>query len=132
MISLRQGLSVAAVTLLMSLSVAGCKSSPPAAPASTPAAAPADTTATAPASAPAAPPAPTIPASNTPVAMQSAATSATVPPVAGPPPPPPAPVVVKLTAPVGASVKVMINQQLSASKSDVGNIHGRADVFAED
>jgi len=133
MISLRQGLSVAAVTLLMSLSVGGCKSSPPAAAsasatAGTPAAAPADTTAAAPASAPAPTPAaptaaaPTIPTSHTPMATQPASSTATVAPVAGPPSPPLAPVVVKRTAPVGASVKVMINQQLSASKSDVGNI----------
>jgi len=56
--------------------------------------------------------------------MQPATTAATVAPAPTPPPPPPAPapVVVKLTAPVGANVKVMINQQLSASKSDVGNI----------
>jgi len=131
MVSLKQSLSVSALSLLVVLSLGGCKSSPPAAPASAPAdttaAAPASTTA-APAGAPAAAPAastaavpPSAPV-GAPVAMQPATTSATVAPVAAPPPPPPVPVIVKLTAPVGANVKVRINQQLSASKSDVGNI----------
>ncbi|WP_260705468.1 hypothetical protein [Edaphobacter flagellatus] len=104
----------ASLTLSTALMLGGCKSSTPAtneaaapaapAPASQPAAAPATTPVAAPATTPAPAPAPVAAA---PVAKPAA-------PVA-----PPAPKT--LTAPTGATVSVTINQQLSASKNNVGD-----------
>ncbi|MBS1799446.1 MAG: hypothetical protein JSS95_06425 [Acidobacteria bacterium] len=105
-----------AVTLALSTTLffGGCKSSTPpaneaaAAPAPAPAAAPASTPAAVPAAAPA-------PAAAAPVAATPR--PAPTPKAAAPA----APVVKTVTAPSGATVSVTINQQLSASKNNVGD-----------
>ena len=103
MMRLKQSPSIAAFAVLAALSIGGCKSSTPA---DTPTAAqPATTPSGQPTSAAPAPGAPT--SSNTAVAPAPAA--------------PPEPTAVKLTAPSGARVSVSINQQLSASKNEVGD-----------
>ena len=104
----------ATLALSTTLFFGGCKSSTPpandaaaapAAPAPAPAAAPATAPAAAPAVAPAPAPAPV------------AAAPAPAPRAAAPA----APVVRTVTAPSGATVSVTINQQLSASKNNVGD-----------
>lgn len=112
----------ASLTLSTALMLGGCKSSTPAtneaaapaapAPASQPAAAPATTPAAVPAAAPATTPAP----APAPVAAAPAPA-----PVAKPAAPAAPPAPKTLTAPTGATVSVTINQQLSASKNNVGD-----------
>lgn len=109
-----------AATLAFSttLFLGGCKSSTPAA----------NNAAAAPASAPAAAPA-TSPAAEPAAATPAPAPAAAPAPVAATPKPAPAPkavapaapVVKTVTAPSGATVSVTINQQLSASKNNVGD-----------
>ncbi|MEG9435912.1 hypothetical protein JAO29_07005 [Edaphobacter sp. HDX4] len=95
----------------------GCKSSTPAAPANEaasqaapaapPAAAPAATPATAPAAGPAAAPAPT--------------PAAAPMPAAAAPAPEPAPAPVRLKVPSGTNVSVVMSQEISAKKNNVGD-----------
>lgn len=116
---------VSSIALSAALILSGCKSSTPApAPAAAPAQSSAPEGTAAPAAAPAGAPATTASSaaapSAAPVAPAAAPSAApSAPEVSAAPPPPPPPV--KLTAPAGAAVVVTITQQLSASKSSVGD-----------
>lgn len=114
----------AAFGLSAILFVGGCKSSTPTAPAnnttaSQPAPAPVNQPASASASAPAAgtAPAPAPAVTPAPAPAPAASTAAPAPTAA----PPPAPEPVKLTAPAGSRVSVVVTQQISAKNNNVGD-----------
>jgi hypothetical protein len=116
----------ASFSLAAALFVGGCKSSnPPAAPtndtsSTQPAPAPAPANQPEPGPAPAANPAPAPAPSPAPAPTPAPAASAPAPQaVPATPPPPPEPV--KLTAPAGSKVSVVVTQQLSAKNSNVGD-----------
>src|SRR5215471_6093665 len=116
-------LSLAAIfTLSAALVAGGCKTSTPAAPTNEAAssqqpaapAQPANSPAPAPAAAPA--PAPEAAPAPAPAPVASNPEPAAAPATPAPPPEP-----VKLTAPTGTKVTVLVNQQLSAKNNNVGD-----------
>lgn len=110
----------ASFSLAAALFVGGCKSSTPTAPANDAASsqpAPAPAPANQPAAAPAPGAAPATPTPSAPAPAAAAAPAQEAAPAAPPPPPEP----VKLTAPAGSKVSVVVTQQLSAKNNNVGD-----------